>query len=520
MLTFSNDGELLGVADTYEDATLLWKLRTGETRWVLKGQQIQLFQVSFLPGIRLVAVSDDGTQMWDAETEQRIYALAETYDFRSHASHAGPWEGMTTSFSFSSDGSRSAMGIGVGIVAVREWETSRTLLWQTQSRRVDPETLKFPFYRLQTVALSSDGHTLATGGCDHLVRLWDARTGELLHTLGRRVIVLQALAFAPDGKSLTVLSDDGIARVWSLEEARLLSQEIHGMGPPPPWGEAPIWKTAAKLWNSDRSTFFTDGDIPQDAEIIAISPDGSLMLLKQQDEHLSVWNRSTRSLVTTLPNTASNVNAEFSSDNRFLALNSNYRQLRLFDLKDNGSFQDLAQDALLFAFSPDGRTLVVDHDQREELGVWDVRTARKKRALRSPQHGPEGISVLALSPDSKMLALAPSYDEEVWLQPLGRTRKGILLSGHKANVHTITFSLDGTRLATGGADGTIMLWDIATATLLATLLALPDGEWAIYTQEGRYAASPGADTYLRWRVGSDLLPAETYAQEWKTLQSL
>ena len=43
------------------------------------------------------------------------------------------------------------------------------------------------------------------------------------------------------------------------------------------------------------------------------------------------------------------------------------------------------------------------------------------------------------------------------------------LRGHEDNVSSVTFSPDGTRLASGSSDATIRLWDVETREELATL---------------------------------------------------
>jgi WD40 repeat protein len=60
----------------------------------------------------------------------------------------------------------------------------------------------------QAVAFSPDGHLLAAGSTDDRIRIWDVRSGTLLHTLTSETIKdVFALAFSPDGRVLASGSD-------------------------------------------------------------------------------------------------------------------------------------------------------------------------------------------------------------------------------------------------------------------------------------------------------------------------
>ena len=68
---------------------------------------------------------------------------------------------------------------------------------------------------VQAMAFSPDGATLATGGDDRAVRLWNARTGRLVATFTGHTEAVTAVVFSPDGATLATASFDWTARLWN-----------------------------------------------------------------------------------------------------------------------------------------------------------------------------------------------------------------------------------------------------------------------------------------------------------------
>jgi WD40 repeat protein len=66
---------------------------------------------------------------------------------------------------------------------------------------------------LQGLAYAPDGKTLASGGADRSVRLWQAATGRALLAFEDLPGAVHGLAFARDGGSLAALHD-GRVRIW------------------------------------------------------------------------------------------------------------------------------------------------------------------------------------------------------------------------------------------------------------------------------------------------------------------
>jgi tetratricopeptide (TPR) repeat protein len=97
---------------------------------------------------------------------------------------------------------------------------------------------------LLTLALTPDGRTLAGGGLDRLVRIWDVETGQLRAVLPGHSREVQALAFTADGQTLVSAAGPvkylpgyvrgGEVKLWTARRALgvdpydRLERDIHG----------------------------------------------------------------------------------------------------------------------------------------------------------------------------------------------------------------------------------------------------------------------------------------------------
>ena len=141
------------------------------------------------------------------------------------------------SVAYAPDGATLATGGGDGTVRIWDARTGQ------QQHQLTGHT--GPVW---SVAYAPDGATLATGGGDGTVRIWDARTGQQQHQLAGHTGPVHAVAYAPDGATLATGGGDGTVRIWDARTGQQQHQLAGHTGsvcrwPTPP--TAPPWPPAA-----------------------------------------------------------------------------------------------------------------------------------------------------------------------------------------------------------------------------------------------------------------------------------
>ncbi|MGC2661152.1 MAG: hypothetical protein WA324_24625 [Bryobacteraceae bacterium] len=525
-VAFGPDGRTLATGS--DDHTLkLWDVATGELLKTFSGHTKKITSVAFgRDGRSLVSGNSDRTvRVWDVSSGRELrtlvtgrdedrpddlvsfvlpVALSPNNTFLATAKEIeghGPLDGTgavqvwdltqsgeprtfplerswVTSLGYSPDGHTLAAGIKgwSGRHCCEGW----IKLWDVDSGR---ELRTLTGYSDQvTVAFSPDGRTLASGGTDRAVRIWDVKTGLQLRMAGQHdhSPSVYALTFSPDGRTVAAAAADASIQFIDVASGRELS-------------------------------VFRGNEVGAITSVI-FSPDGRTLASALGDK-VKIWDLENGRELRTLTGFGNEAwNIAFSPDGRTLAAGTSYTTIRLKDVasgRDLGMIADHGRSESSIAFSPDGHTLASTNDDNV-VRLWDIKSAKPdcdqypcNEVLRELEGHEESIYCIAFSPNGRLLASGSGdHTVKLWDVHSGRVLK--TLRGHEENVSAVIFSPDGLTLASGGRDYKIKLWSVATGRELRTLASHTGRITDLrFSPDGHALASASADRTIKlWDIAT------------------
>jgi WD40 repeat protein len=152
---------------------------------------------------------------------------------------------------------------------------------------------------IRAVAFSPDGRTLASGGDDNTIKLWDLGTGKLKATLSGHEDAVRAVEFAPDGKTIASGSKDGTVKLWNADTFELKATlEGHddyvtsvAFSPDGKTVASTAFDNTVKLWNSAAGKLAATLEGHDDPVwSVVFSPDGHTLASAGEDKLIRFWD--------------------------------------------------------------------------------------------------------------------------------------------------------------------------------------------------------------------------------------
>jgi len=311
---------------------------------------------------------------------------------------------------------------------------------------------------------------LAVVTLDGRIRLVDAATGTARWAVqSYESDVLCRVAMSPDGRFVASVGES--EETWQLLDTGsgvvcMTGTRHDGTG-----------GCVCKATRSGRRTSLDDG-CPAQAHsaglyAVAFSPCGQRLATGGEDRAVILWDARTGKAELVLQGHASMVRSvSFSADGARLASGGWDGTIRVWDAATGALLRAIPNGSLVMGvqFSPtDGRTLASAGYSAKQ---WDVDSGEMIRSI-------EGRDFAVFSPDGRTIATASvQLARDVLLVDAETGAIRLRMDGQHQQLFSASFSVDGSKLASGFIDGACKVWDSSTGALLRTI-ELGGSVWSV-----------------------------------------
>jgi WD40 repeat protein len=171
-----------------------------------------------------------------------------------------------------------------------------------------------------------------------------------------------------------------------------------------------------------------------------------------------LWDLETRKPLATLEGFGPISYLQYAPDGKSIALGTEDGKVGVWDTTEPRKVLHMPlrhpQRVHRLSYSPDCKTLV-STDEKGNLVFWDV-----GRGTPTQERAEVGAMSVAFSPKGGTLAVGYQNGEIRLWDAVGRKEKQ-LLKGHERAVLMLTYSPDGTALASCSADRTVRVWNVS-----------------------------------------------------------
>ncbi|HEX4263672.1 MAG TPA: WD40 repeat domain-containing protein [Verrucomicrobiae bacterium] len=278
---------------------------------------------------------------------------------------------------------------------------------------------------IAVITYNPNGRSLAAGGAEGAIRIYDARPGDHLSAASRQTLAghtapILALGF-PGTNTLVSVSEDQTAKIWDVTSGRLLHSAQLNFG--------------KQL-------------------VPAIAPDKEPLLAGGTLRQVRLWNYQTGELLKSFEANDSDVAAmAFTPDGKLLVIGTTKGVVRVMDVTAWKATRTIDLDTPVRSIAASINHIAVGYAD----GSVAVLNFSDQSSVPEVKEQTGAILAIAFSPDGKQFAAA-SADGTVKVWDVNTLKLLYSLEGHGSAIPSVAFSPDGKKLASSGADGAVNYW--------------------------------------------------------------
>ncbi|MFK8185277.1 MAG: caspase family protein [Phormidesmis sp.] len=385
-------------------------------------------------------------------------------------------------------------------------------IWNAKTGQL-VKTLPVADQWIYAVAFSPDGQRMVSAGKDKALRIWDVNTGQQVgQDFTGHTGEVRAVTFSPDGSKLVSGSDDKTIRIWDVNSGKTLAEKTH-------WGA--VWAVAfspdgnliasgstdrtIRLWKAETGELIGESIKGHQGSIfsLAFSTDSTRLVSGSSDRTLRLWNTKTREQIgESLRGHEDKVyTVKFSPDNRYIISAGADRSIRLWDAKRgrlSGQILDAHKDLIWsLDISPDSNQ-IASGGSDQSVRVWDIQANLPTGQPWISNHERSILSI-ALSADDKYLVSADEAGKINLWDMQSKQQRIVALGAHKGPVYSVVAHPKNQQIVSAGTDGTLRIWDIEKEAEIRQRKG--HGGAAIYavafSPDGNTLVSGGRDNHLQ-----------------------
>jgi WD40 repeat protein len=364
---------------------------------------------------------------------------------------------------------------------------------------------------VKSVAFAPNGHLVVAGMTSGLLRVWDTVDFEEVAQLVGHTHEMWTVAFSSDGSLIASGSRDATIRVWDGRTFGMLGLCEHdgdvysvAFSPDNSLIASGSADCTVRIWNA--SSFVEVKRLVGHTACVtsvAFFPNGTRIVSSSHDGTMRMWDSSTYESLPGIQYSGHLWVVAVSPDSTRLALGEctlgTTGILRIFDAATlaEQTQVNIAPGAHIpwtITFSPDC-SLIGSGTGSGAVQVWDAKDLREISTIRG--HHAQVHSVTFSSDGSKVIS--GSLDGTVRIRPVASFEEQLVsISGHDGQVSQVVFSPDGSRIVSGSSDHTVRIWDGLSCEELAVLTGHEGVVWTVaYSPDGAQVISGSADSTVR-----------------------